>query len=137
MNIAIGANSKADGLFCIAIGDDAIARGAFQVVITDNLSLPKKMKASDVNKLVDRLKDFRLTIFAIVEQKFAPKEFGPKASSALAKLISIIETNYKDEETEVESKMETLALNPAISGGTSTSPASPSTGITEGKQEVD
>lgn len=125
MNIQLGNGAVATGFCCISVGDSAVSRGAFQVSITSKLTFPDSVSADALEVLIGQLKDNVLTYQAMVEQKFAPREFFTRAKAAVD--IAIDEcTREKDRVLEVQ---RTSALQtPATPVVPSNTPAVPSGG---------
>jgi hypothetical protein len=90
LNVAAGEGARANGICNIAIGDGAVAIGAYQVVTSEKLTLPTNY-TSDMYKQFLAVVLNNLEVYeAISKQNFAPPEFGEKAKKALLPLINII-----------------------------------------------
>ena len=81
--IQLGNGALARGICCIAFGDGTVARGAYQVEISSKLTFPDNVTVEDVDVLVTALQDLALTYQALVDQEFAPKDFGIRSKAAL------------------------------------------------------
>lgn len=83
LNVALGTGASASGFCCLSIGDGAVTRGAYQVVVTQKLTFPDATTIEVLDALNNALADLSLTHQALVEQKFAPPEFGVRSKGAI------------------------------------------------------
>lgn len=83
LNIQIGNSSRAAGICCVSVGDGAISRGAYQVEIRSKITFPAEATVESFDSLITALQDVNLTYQALVEQKFAPEEFGVRSKAAI------------------------------------------------------
>jgi hypothetical protein len=83
LNIQIGNGSRAAGFCCVSVGDGALTRGAYKVEIRSAISFPADATVESFDTLVNALQDVNLTYQALVEQKFAPAEFGVRSKAAI------------------------------------------------------
>lgn len=90
MCIACGDKAISSGFACISIGDGVVTRGAFQIKIGDRLTLPD-IDAEQLKQIIFNLKDTSLSYQAMTEQKYAPPDFGQKATEALDIVVGILE----------------------------------------------
>jgi hypothetical protein len=91
LSVAAGNNARCHGVCCVAIGDNIIARGAYQVVQSDVLSLPElKPDIKSLNVWAE-IKELKLTYTAMQEQKVAPGGFAERACEAINRLANEIE----------------------------------------------
>ena len=88
--IALGKNAKSAGFACISVGDDVVTRGAFQVKLGTQLTLPE-MTVEQIEKTINSLTDLCLTYQALSEQNFAPPNFGEEATRAVQTIIDVLE----------------------------------------------
>ena len=88
--IALGQGSKAAGFACISVGDDVVTRGAFQVKLGSQLTLPN-LTTEEIEKTIASLTDLCLTYQALSEQNFSPPEFGENATRAIQTIIDVLE----------------------------------------------
>ena len=88
--IALGQGSKAAGFACISVGDGVVTRGAFQVKLGSQLTLPN-LTTEEIEKTIASLTDLCLTYQALSEQNFAPPEFGENATRAIQTIIDVLE----------------------------------------------
>jgi hypothetical protein len=100
-SITVGRESQAHGLCCISIGDNSVTRGAFQVNVTDKLSLPEGLTAEKLDIVVQEVENLRETYKAFVAQGFplATPEFLEKANAAIEVLLGAIDVYKKNIET--------------------------------------
>lgn len=90
MCIACGDKAISSGFACVSIGDGVVTRGAFQIKVGDKLTLPD-IDVEQLKQIISSLKDTGLTYQAMTEQKYAPPDFGQKATEALNIVIGILE----------------------------------------------
>ena len=83
LNVAIGNGALANGFCCVSVGDGSITRGAFQVRMTEKLSIPSEITVQNLDNTVAALQDLCLTYQAMVEQNHAPAEFAVRAKAAI------------------------------------------------------
>jgi len=106
--VAIGSKAKALGICCVAIGDDVVARGAFQVITGTHLTLPDlfgvcecnagnkcECEAKHIISIISILKDNILTYYALVDQGFAPKKFASDAENAINIVLHILDERLR------------------------------------------
>jgi len=95
-NISIGNNARAAGLCCIAVGDDTLARGAYQIVVNhEKLTLPDTISVEDYERNLMLLEDNILTFNAMAQQGFAPVDFATRAEKLLTEVIKTIKTHVE------------------------------------------
>lgn len=92
--ISVGTNARTHGICCIAIGDDAFARGAYQVVVKDKLTIPNNLTKATAVATMQELKEMKLTYQAMVEQKVAPADFGPASAKAIDLFTAALEKHF-------------------------------------------
>lgn len=110
INIALGTGSQASGLFCVAIGDKAIARGAFQVTVTDKLNMPELTSKPQIEMLMSQLVDVMITYKALETQKFAPPDFVPKADAAVKQVMVILQKQLDEMDTDTQDFVKKLKM---------------------------
>ena len=67
----------------MAVGDDLVARGAYQVFIGKTVTLPDSLTNDQIYQYLQALNESNLIYQALVEQKVAPADFAEKASKAI------------------------------------------------------
>lgn len=98
--VEIGNNTSALGLCCIAVGDGLEAIGAFQVKVSDSITLPENLNADQVKVLTEKLKKMISIYKAMEKQGHAPSDFGYLAEKALMTAIWAMEKKIDSEETK-------------------------------------
>jgi hypothetical protein len=97
--INIGQNTKASGMCCVAIGDDLDVRGAFQVKLGTQITLPgvgsikpeyMRETVAIFQKSSNDLRELLLTYKAMEEQKYAPANFVIEAEKAIYVVLDIL-----------------------------------------------
>ena len=83
LSVQLGNGARSSGICCLAIGDGALARGAFQVEVRSTLSFPSDLTVEGIDHLTSQLQDMVLTYQALEEQKFAPEGFGVRSKAAI------------------------------------------------------
>lgn len=83
LNIQIGNGSRASGFCCVSIGDGATTRGAYQIEVRSTLTFPENTTVEALDQLMAALQDINLTYKALVEQRFAPEDFGVRSNAAI------------------------------------------------------
>ena len=92
--VTVGTNARTHGICCLAIGDNTLARGAYQVSIGEKITIPNELTKSSAVATLTEIKELKLTFNAMVEQKFAPPNFGVEAAKALDLLASTLEKHF-------------------------------------------
>lgn len=83
LNIQIGNGARGSGFCCVSIGDGASTRGAYQVEVRSTLTFPENTTVQELDQCMAALQDINLTYKALVDQKFAPEDFGVRANAAI------------------------------------------------------
>lgn len=91
LNISLGNGSSASGFCCVSVGDGAATRGAFQVKMTETLSVPTDATVQNLDDTIAALKDLCLTYQAMVSQNHAPAEFGVRSKAAIDVAVDALE----------------------------------------------
>ncbi len=94
MNITVGTNARVHGICCIAIGDNSLARGAYQVVVTSPITIPSDITKEQAVATITEIREMKLTYAAMVEQKVAPAAFRDKSAVAIDKLVNVLEQHF-------------------------------------------
>lgn len=94
LSIAVGANARAPGICCVAIGDTAVAIGAFQVVVQDEVSLPT-LPVERYQEFIDSFNTHIAVFEAMAVQGHAPASFAKNAKEALTNVIARIKEHMK------------------------------------------
>lgn len=95
LNVRAGLNAVSSGMCCVAVGDDTLARGAFQVSLGSKLTLPDtdeptEKKIENYTNTLASVKEIAAIFTAMGQQGHAPKEFVEKANVALYVLIDTL-----------------------------------------------
>jgi hypothetical protein len=90
LNVQLGNGARASGFCCLSIGDGATTRGAFQVEVRSNLSLPQDITEESVDNVIAQLNDAALTYKSMEEQEHAPKGFGVRSAAAISIAIDTL-----------------------------------------------
>jgi hypothetical protein len=83
LNVQLGNGARASGFCCLSVGDGATTRGAFQVEVRSNLSLPSDITQESIDNVIAQLNDVSLTYKSMEEQEHAPKGFGVRSAAAI------------------------------------------------------
>lgn len=130
LNVAIGNGALANGFCCVSVGDGSITRGAFQVRMTEKLSIPSEVTVQNLDNTVAALQDLCLTYQAMVEQNHAPAEFAVRAKAAIdvavdalnrkkAQMVAATSTATTDTPTPVSATPAAASMEPVTNVATS------------------
>lgn len=130
LNVAIGNGALANGFCCVSVGDGSITRGAFQVRMTEKLSIPSEITVQNLDNTVAALQDLCLTYQAMVEQNHAPAEFAVRAKAAIdvavdalnrkkAQMVAATSTATTDTPTPVSATPAAASMEPVTNVATS------------------
>ena len=103
--IQIGSGAVAKGICCVAIGDNTVARGAFQVNFNKTINIPNVEKRVIVD-ILDSVKDMNLTFSVMAEQKHAPSDFALKADEAISYFVTSVENYFKKTHAELRKEVD-------------------------------
>ena len=81
--LAVGTNTKATGICCIAVGDNLIVRGSHQVRIGEKVTLPADITKDQADILIPQLQELILVYNAMDDQGQTPLNFGSRAERAI------------------------------------------------------
>lgn len=105
LSVQIGENTRVSGLCCVAVGDNLEVRGAFQVKLGTQITLPapgsvKKEHLKETINIFERsareLRELILTYKAMGEQKYAPQEFVEQAEKAILVALDVIANKVEE-----------------------------------------
>ena len=74
--LAVGAGARATGFCCIAIGDMTVAKGEYDIVVSDNISIEYNISYEKIMRIMDILIMQRLvfqTLFPVERRKEADR----------------------------------------------------------------
>lgn len=128
--IQLGNGAHARGVCCIAFGDGVVARGAFKVDVRSTVTFPENTSVEDMDTLMAAVTDLNLTYQALVEDGFAPAEFGVRSKAA----IDIILDTCTRHRTKLAAAA-TAAAN-AAAAQTTTTTVVPVAAVSKGKEEL-
>jgi hypothetical protein len=94
LSIAVGSNARAAGICTVAIGDTAVAVGAFQVVVQDEVSLPT-LPVERYQEFLDSFTTHIAIFEAMAVQGHAPASFAKNAKEALTNVSAKIKEHMK------------------------------------------
>lgn len=92
--ISIGQDTKANGLCCIALGDNQVVSGAFRVQISDKFSVPQTMTRSKAVIVLKEIDNIKAVYDSFVEQKLAPLEFKDSSQKAIKMIKDSIKKKF-------------------------------------------
>lgn len=92
--ISMGIDARTHGICCIAVGDGAVARGAYSVVVLDKVTLPNDLPKDKAVASMLELREMKLTFRAMVDQKVAPPRFADESSAAIDKVWDLLEQHF-------------------------------------------
>lgn len=121
MCIACGDKAVSSGFACISIGDGVVTRGAFQIKVGDKLTLPD-IDVKQLEQIILSLKDTGLSYQAMTEQKYAPPDFGQKATEALNIVVGILEQRLTAATAPPPAGISIPASKPGVEATASTEP---------------
>jgi hypothetical protein len=112
--VAVGTNAYVHGICCLAVGDNTVARGAYQVSIGEKVTIPDNLSKASAIATFNEVKELKLTFQAMVRQKVAPPEFGVESTKALDVLVGTLEKHFGKGLNELieDVKNETLEKQP-------------------------